>query len=184
MLTTGETNASQPALYASFTSAPTISVLTDISLKMMISPNYSINSVNVGLYTDAGLNPGSLIGAYIGVISDGDTSIPLNPTPGGYKNVLLTPAAPLQLSAATRYWIGVTYPAGPANLYWAYAAPATPDVTSEYHNNGVTTTQNSADNRAYQMQVNTSAVPEPSTYLLLTLSLGLVGYARRRMSMS
>lgn len=31
-------------------------------------------------------------------------------------------------------------------------------------------------------QLETSAVPEPSTYLLLGIALGVVGYARRRMS--
>ena len=41
-----------------------------------------------------------------------------------------------------------------------------------------------ADINALQLTESTSTVPEPSTYLLLCLSLGAVGFARKRMSRS
>ncbi len=41
---------------------------------------------------------------------------------------------------------------------------------------------NEADINAIQFTESTSAVPEPSTYLLLCLSLGAVGFTRKRMS--
>ena len=82
-----------------------------------------------------------------------------------------SPFANLQSSY---YWSGTEYAANSTNAWyfytpigWQYADPKGVNYSAMAVRPG---------------QLETSAVPEPSTYLLLGIGLGVVGYVRRRMS--
>jgi len=73
------------------------------------------------------------------------------------------------------YWSGTEYAINPDKA-WAF---------DTY--DGLQYALNKVNHNYYALavrpgQLSTSAVPEPSTYVLLSIGLGVVGYARRRMS--
>ena len=118
------------------------------------------------------------------------------PTSINYTDITFTAPANSTVTAGT-YWVVVST-TGDRIYDWSFAdTPYVLDPTrNSWFNN--TTAQNSsvdlntltfdntvwdasnANDQPFQMQVD--AVPEPSTYALLVISLGVVGYARKRMN--
>ena len=78
------------------------------------------------------------------------------------------------VSGVSSYWSGTEYAITPGDAWDFDFSTGTHFVLNE-----------SGSNYALAVRpglLETSAVPEPSTYLLLGISLGVVGYARRRLS--
>ena len=72
------------------------------------------------------------------------------------------------------YWSGTEY-AGPSNAWYFGTADGIQEAFSKDYGGFSALAVRTG-------QLSTSAVPVPSTYLLLGIALGVVGYARRRMS--
>jgi len=102
--------------------------------------------------------------------------------------------ANVTLTANTGYWI-VMNGTSTETFQWARTGDLAgvtgawkPTTGTGFYNsafaNGAGATQwdTQYDNRLFKMTVNATAVPEPSTYVLLTLALGAVGFARRKMN--
>ena len=122
------------------------------------------------------------------------------PTSTIYADITFTAPANSSVTAGNTYWVVVST-TGDRIYDWAFNSPADQPYVLDptrnaWYNNA--TAQNSsvdlntltfdntvwdasnANDQPFQMQVD--AVPEPSTYALLVISLGVVGYARKRMN--
>ena len=89
----------------------------------------------------------------------------------------------LDLAAGT-YWLAVQSNA-PNNNSYSYFAGQVPNPTAYYADKalGIWIGHASGSQANLPLRLDgTSAVPEPSTYALLCISLGVVGYARKRMN--
>jgi hypothetical protein len=139
-------------------------MLIDIKLKLSGDP-IGGGTTFVSLLSDASTSPGSVI-AQLGSISDSS----LTEFPGGVHDV--SGFAPIGLSANTRYWIELSS----SNSYsmWDFSPDTSgTGVANEFFANQLGVFAN-ATGEPYQMQVNTMAIPEPSTFALGIAGLGTV----------
>ncbi len=138
-------------------------------------------SITVALYSNAGGNPGSLIGP-IGTLSDSA----LTASPAQYDFPL---SSPIPLAAHTRYWVGVTTSTTSQGGWdWSSSGAGT-EISSEFFwVDGGPAIANGTN--PYIMQVNVSEnaapspTPAPASLLLMLTAVGLGGLylARRRFS--
>ncbi len=128
--------------------------------------------------------PGSLVGTLV--------------SPASYNSSVLTgtvfTASGLVLNLHTTYWVVMNVPTGAFN--WSYArfenSPVLYDTTKygAWYNDPPNSFLNNSNwinltdfTAPLQMTINASnAVPEPSTYVLLVIALGAVGFARKKMN--
>ena len=144
-------------------------ILVDVKL-LLSGDSTSSGTTFVYLLNDASTSPGSVI-AQLGSISD--SSLPIMP---GVIDV--SSFAPIILNATTRYWIELSSTNTTAG--WAFSGDTSgPGVENEFFANQHGVFANSIG-EPYQMQVNTTAIPEPSTLALSIAGLGtLLGFRRR-----
>jgi hypothetical protein len=105
------------------------------------------------------------------------------------QNIVFTPATPVVLPSNTPYWV-VLSATGTANYGWqntltftngsAWYSPIYGDGPPLPLGEGAS--WSNLSDQPYQMAMDATGVPEPSTYALLMISLGVVGYARKRMN--
>ncbi len=156
--------------------------VTDVSMLLSKASPFVTGNFSVSIFdaTGGGGKPGSFIGS---VVSSYDASL-LNYAASAVSwdnlSIVLTPD--------TSYYLVLTannLQNGPARIGWVETATATgtgfPSDRALYTGGSWYGPQ---QNNPLQMKIDASggtAVPEPSTYALLCLSLGVVGFARRRM---
>ena len=159
-------------LYDSFSTGS--SSFTLQAVKVLLSgDSTSSGSVTVALYNDNSTSPGTVLYT-IGSISDSSLSSTLTV----YDFTLATSQ---NLSANTRYWIGLKT-SDNSTAYWAWSLDQSAvGVAGEYYANssGV----NSNIGGPYQMQLSSNVVPLPGTaWLLGSGFLGLAGWRRFKKS--
>ncbi len=145
--------------------------VTGLSLNSIDTPGYIVDSSgwrlpitdpaivpdNVG-YNQTGSEMGHLYYTDLGLIAG--TAVTAD-NQGPFTNIVLG-----------AYWTG-TYYEGEGS-YWVFGTAGYQDGDRDYNHNYTLAVRSG--------QLLTSAVPEPSTYFLLCIGLGVVGYARRKMS--
>ena len=113
-------------LYASFSTGTSTVALSDVMAKLTAGQGAANGSITVGLYSDAGQRPGSLL-VQIGTLADSSIS------PATYTNFDFPVSPAFQLKANTRYWIGfISVNQTVAQLAWS-DDDSGPGVASEYN---------------------------------------------------
>jgi hypothetical protein len=145
--------------------------LADVKVLVLADTPTDGGSFNVDLLADSATSPGATI-ATLGTVADSSLT-------GSLAVFDITLATPIALAANTRYWIELA--GGATSGEWSYDAANTGiGVPSEYNYYGGTVYNNNGFT-PYQMQVNvTGGVPEPATWAMLIVGLGLSGFALRR----
>ena len=193
---------------ASFTGGKT--QLADIFLKIGLNPNQVYTndgtpvvtlwrSVNPELAYPGGL-PNTSIAAVGNLTMQG--TLPSN---HDIANMKFIPTSSITLDATATYWVSLGTSNNTTAIDWQVTDSTAPNTGATYTYNltamdlvanqtafyadynsdspyGSDVFSFQTDNvLVYQMQVDT--VPEPSTYALLVISLGVVGYARKKMNL-
>ena len=155
--------------------------LDSVTLLMDQLPGHSGNAV-VSIYTDNGANaPGVMVTN--GLLSDPATY------PTTMDSVVFT-ASNLLLTGSTSYWV-VFQAQTPGQFEWTATqatangfGPWSSDPPYYYINTAGDGVFKDLFDSPFEMAIyasNPSAVPEPSTYVLLGIALSAVGFARRKM---
>lgn len=143
-----------------------------------------VSSPVVSLWSDSnGEGPGTQLGTF----SNPAPSIPTGnlATPG---LVSFNATSNLIVNPLGSYWITLSGADITGDFGWSFTDATVPSGLWDTHvfiDNGVFAagTPYTIDAaQPYQMEITANAVPEPSTYILLTISLGAIGFARKRMS--
>ncbi len=162
--------------YASFSTGGSAMDLNYVWLFLYPSSTTGATTL-VNLYADNNTMPGALIGS-IGTVADNYSNF----QPSG--SAVWTPS--YNLAANTRYWIGLSTTNNSSNTWMeVLGTNNTTGVVSEYRVSGGQRYANSTNGAVFMFLMGNeipSVVPEPSTYVLLCISLGVVGYARKKMS--
>lgn len=158
-------------LYDSFSTGATAGALSNLELVLGLGEPAD-GLISVGLYSDSGTTPGSLIS----VLGTFDDSI----LTGSPDLITVTLTANPELSAGTRYWIGLSSDATEAGWDWTFDTSGA-GVDSEYYSNTFGTSPNDGDS-AYQMEVEVtgSSAPEPSTFFFGASVLAALALFRGR----
>lgn len=132
----------------------------------------------INLYANSSNSPGALLGTF-GTFNDNVIGIPTTTVLFG------TGFFPLTLAANTRYWIGLL--GTNSSMGWVHVTDASgTGVAGEFWANspGGVLTVNANSNAAppYEMTVSGTTVPEPSTWVMLTLGFAGLGFAAYRAS--
>jgi len=156
-------------LYNSFSTGATSGTLSNLEL-LLGAPLVVDGLIAVGLYSDSSTTPGGLI-ASLGTVDDSTLT-------GSYNLVTVILTANPDLSAGTRYWIGLSSDATGAR--WDYTTDTSGiGVAGEYYSNSSGTSPN-VDGGGYQMEVEVTSTPEPSTFLFGASMLATLAMLRRR----
>jgi len=172
--------------YGSFWSASDASVLADISLRFIrVGTNTDVLSIQ--LFHDSGGNtPGALQASLASIAVNSIATTYTNyqfGTSGYVGEIAFLPGLNLNLTANTRYWIGVISSGTTSTSEkWAISSTSagTLGVVGEYRTNKSGTVQNFVGGSPFQMRVDVSPVPEPGTILLSVFGLGTLVFLRRR----
>jgi hypothetical protein len=149
--------------------------LTSVELNLRLSPGASAGQgFTVDLFADAGAaGPGAPLVQIASVL---DTSLT-----SGFSLMTFTPGTDFLLTGGHSYYIGVLDNGSNAVLGNTLdpAVLAHPDVAAgaSYFNNGGVQANSGGP---YEIRVNTSPVPEPSSFALLLTGIGALGTMRRR----
>ena len=129
--------------------------------------------------SDASGLPGSFI-----------ATIGISPTIAGFGATAaytLTPASPLSLAANTTYWIQVAFPASGAPPAWDRTDPSNAPSSGlatfigyEFNQGSGFAPSTTFNAIIVEGRSLAAAVPEPETYAMLVVGLGLLGFAARR----
>ena len=129
-----------------------------------------VGDLRVSLHADSANGPGAEL-LSLGVLSSAGVSA------DAFGRYSFTPSAPFALAANTTYWVEIEA-ASPNAVEWAWSGDLTaPGVAGQSTYSSIYGV--SPNGLAYQMAV-TTAVPEPTSALLLALGLGAVTVLRRR----
>ena len=171
-------------------------------------PYLGIGSIT--LYMD--LNTTGTGNAQVSLWSDNPLYSTTTPVPLNQLSVLTSPAAintmgnytftspGVALLANTTYWVvlsstgtavfdwgytdmTVTNPLGPNNAWYPIDPANVPNFVTAPFAEAYVDGQNWGSDITMPFQMQVDAVPEPSTYALLVISLGVVGYARKKMNL-
>ena len=167
-----------------FTTTATGYTLTDVAL-LLSNSTATTGTFDLSIYDSTGTD--SSPGAKVADVRTGINVATFGETPTIYDVSGLS----IPLSPSTQYYLAVTATnligTGTYGIEWSYTLDTTgtgfPSAYS-YSNDGGATWNNPPDftnPSMMRIQAETTAVPEPSTYALLGISLAVVGYARRRM---
>lgn len=158
-----------PPLFNSFSTGALGFNLADVQL--LLSGSSSSGSLSLSLYSDSSTSPGALL-LSIGTLSD-----------NGLPSTLLAVDFPLgssyALAANTRYWLVLDSTNGSTAVWsWSLDQSAV-GVAGEYFGHGTSVFPNTEG--PYQMRLSdTSAVPEPTTMILLGSGLiSVLGLKRK-----
>ena len=174
--------ANGSALAQSFTTDANYYKLNSATLLMNQSEGASV--ANVTIWSDDTLG-----GAFPAGMGDGPLAqlFALNTTAVTTLG-LYTFNAPtyFELAPNSTYWVVLASSNNIGTFNWeaTESTASTGPVTSVSFANGIPGNWTVADNSLgpYKMELDATTVPEPSTYALLVISLGVVGYARKRMN--
>ncbi|MDY0743427.1 choice-of-anchor R domain-containing protein [Paucibacter sp. R3-3] len=129
-----------------------------------------VGDLRVSLHADSANGPGAEL-LSLGVLSSAGISA------DAFGRYSFTPSAPFALAANTTYWVEIEA-TSPNAVEWAWSGDLTaPGVAGQSTYSSIYGV--SPNGLAYQMAV-TTAVPEPTSALLLALGLGAVTMLRRR----
>jgi hypothetical protein len=160
----------------SFMTPGTPVLLTDVQVSVMVegTPNPG-GSVTITLNADSAGTPGGVL-TTIGTLSDTGTPIPVGPPATVFD--FSVPSFPL--AANTRYWIQLGSTNESAAFWtWSFDTPAGINIPGQLFANQSGVFPDS--DGPYMMLVNAfSAIPEPSSAVLLGVGLGGIILFRRR----
>lgn len=132
--------------------------------------------VTLGFYTDGGATPGSLVGGTLtqpaGSGSDSSSA----------TNYTFTTGSTVPLSANTKYWMVLSVPTGMVGWSWSNSDPSGPASFDGYYlssNSGASFVHDTSAAR-FALQINASAIPEPSTYATIAAGCALALAVWRR----
>ena len=170
-----------------FTTTATAYTITDVAL-LLSNFTATTGSFDLSIYDSTGTDGSP--GAKVADVRTGIDAITIGLTTALYD----VPGLSISLSPGTQYYLAVTATTLSEDvtygIEWSYTEATTgtgfPSAYS-FSNNGGASWINLPDNtftNPSMMRIQASdptAVPEPSTYALLCIGLGVVGYARKRM---
>jgi hypothetical protein len=167
-----------------FTTTATAYTITDVAL-LLSNSTATTGTFDLSIYDSAGADgsPGAKVAAVRTAIDA--TTIGL--TTALYDVSGLS----ISLSPNTQYYLAVTATAlkesATYGIEWSYTDAITSTgfpsaYSSSPDGGGKWTAPEFITPSMMRIQAETSAVPEPSTYALLCISLGVVGYARRKLN--
>jgi len=169
--------------------ASTVSTSGSLAQEFTTGTENIISQVTLGLYINTGATGHVNMNIYAGVSWDSgsDTYTFINPVPGGswqldasimgtsdtnYSHTFIQFASPLTLTPSHKYYLEVTSTDASGTINWATS------VVQDNNNGAWESVYPVEGNYPFKMRV--SAIPEPSTYLLLTGSLLVVGLVRKK----
>jgi len=161
-------------VYGSFSVFSTDFSLESVDVALLATKPTDGGSLNLGLYTDSGTAPGTLVGS-LGTIADAS----LGTTTSDYDFSLANPLA----LAPGRYWVGISS-VDDSSAAWSMAKDISgAGVLNEYYGDtadGYYANNYSGYPYAFRMDVAGADAPEPSTILLGAFGLALLAAYRRR----
>ena len=138
-------------LYVSFSTGASPVALSDVMAKLAAAQGGASGSITVGLYSDGGTRPGSLL-VQIGTLADSMVS------PAGYTNFDFPVSPAYQLKANTRYWIGfISVNQTVIHLAWTDDLNG-PGVGAEYLFFQGSVRSNAHDDAAYQLRISATTI--------------------------
>jgi len=161
-------------LYVSFSTGASPVALSDVMAKLTAAQGAASGSMTVGLYSDAGTRPGSLL-LQIGTLADNMVS------PATYTNFDFPVSPAYQLKANTRYWIGfISVNQTVIHLAWTDDLSG-PGVGAEYLFFQGSVRSNAHDQAAYQLRITATTItvgaPASITVISGNNQTGVVGTA-------
>ena len=159
-----------PMLANSFTTGAAGVSLASITALLKSDGASPVGDLRVSLHADSANSPGAEL-LSLGVLSSANIAT------DAFARYSFTPAASFALAANTTYWVEIEA-VSPNPVEWAWSGDLTaPGVAGQSTYSGIFGV--SPNGLAYQMAV-TTAVPEPTSALLLAMGIGAFTMLRRR----
>ena len=166
-----------------FATTATAYTITDVTLEL-VNIYSCTGAFSISIFDSLGVD-GRPSGLVADVMTGNDAASITTPALFTY-----TPVSGILLAPSTTYYLVLRGTSLDSEIGWSYASDGSgsgggfPSNESSYNNNVHTWSPPSLTSTPQIMIINASAtaVPEPSTYALLCISLGVVGFARKKMA--